>query len=86
MADAAFADGWYRTPPIKGLQAFSRVRPTLSALKLKMVHELTAYNGTIYISDAETQMNHTMHSGDLGCGLLLTRQKPRTRRKKVSRA
>jgi homoserine O-acetyltransferase len=24
-ADAAFADGWYRTPPIKGLQAFSRV-------------------------------------------------------------
>jgi homoserine O-acetyltransferase len=25
MADAAFADGWYRTPPIKGLQAFSRV-------------------------------------------------------------
>jgi homoserine O-acetyltransferase len=25
LADAAFADGWYRTPPIKGLQAFSRV-------------------------------------------------------------
>jgi homoserine O-acetyltransferase len=25
IADAAFADGWYRTPPIKGLQAFSRV-------------------------------------------------------------
>jgi homoserine O-acetyltransferase len=25
MADAAFADGWYRTPPIKGLRAFSRV-------------------------------------------------------------
>jgi homoserine O-acetyltransferase len=24
-ADAAFADGWYQTPPIKGLQAFSRV-------------------------------------------------------------
>jgi homoserine O-acetyltransferase/O-succinyltransferase len=24
-ADAAFADGWYRTPPIKGLRAFSRV-------------------------------------------------------------
>jgi homoserine O-acetyltransferase len=24
-ADAAFADGWYRRPPIKGLQAFSRV-------------------------------------------------------------
>jgi homoserine O-acetyltransferase/O-succinyltransferase len=25
MADAAFADGWYDKPPIKGLQAFSRV-------------------------------------------------------------
>jgi homoserine O-acetyltransferase/O-succinyltransferase len=25
MADAAFEDGWYRTPPIKGLRAFSRV-------------------------------------------------------------
>jgi len=24
-ADAAFAAGWYRAPPIKGLQAFSRV-------------------------------------------------------------
>ncbi|OLE79937.1 MAG: hypothetical protein AUF76_15545 [Acidobacteria bacterium 13_1_20CM_2_65_9] len=25
MADAAFADGWYDTPPVKGLIAFSRV-------------------------------------------------------------
>ena len=25
IADAAFADGWYQTPPIKGLLAFSRV-------------------------------------------------------------
>jgi homoserine O-acetyltransferase len=25
LADAAFADGWYETPPIKGLRAFSRV-------------------------------------------------------------
>lgn len=25
MADAAFADGWYETPPVKGLRAFSRV-------------------------------------------------------------
>jgi homoserine O-acetyltransferase len=25
VADAAFADGWYQTPPIKGLRAFSRV-------------------------------------------------------------
>lgn len=25
MADAAFADGWYQTPPVKGLRAFSRV-------------------------------------------------------------
>jgi len=25
VADAAFADGWYDTPPIKGLRAFSRV-------------------------------------------------------------
>jgi len=24
-ADAAFADGWYATPPVKGLRAFSRV-------------------------------------------------------------
>jgi homoserine O-acetyltransferase/O-succinyltransferase len=24
-ADAAFADGWYQTPPVKGLRAFSRV-------------------------------------------------------------
>ena len=25
LADAAFADGWYQSPPIKGLRAFSRV-------------------------------------------------------------
>ena len=25
LADAAFADGWYETPPVKGLRAFSRV-------------------------------------------------------------
>ena len=25
QADAAFADGWYDTPPVKGLRAFSRV-------------------------------------------------------------
>ncbi|MBV8356430.1 MAG: alpha/beta fold hydrolase [Deltaproteobacteria bacterium] len=25
MADAAFAEGWYQTPPVKGLRAFSRV-------------------------------------------------------------
>ncbi len=25
QADAAFAEGWYQSPPIKGLQAFSRV-------------------------------------------------------------
>jgi len=25
LADGAFADGWYQTPPIKGLRAFSRV-------------------------------------------------------------
>jgi homoserine O-acetyltransferase len=25
MADRAFADGWYNTPPVKGLRAFSRV-------------------------------------------------------------
>lgn len=25
VADAAFADGWYHTPPVKGLRAFSRV-------------------------------------------------------------
>ena len=25
LADAAFADGWYESPPIKGLRAFSRV-------------------------------------------------------------
>jgi len=25
VADAAFAEGWYQTPPVKGLQAFSRV-------------------------------------------------------------
>ncbi len=25
LADAAFADGWYQTPPLKGLRAFSRV-------------------------------------------------------------
>jgi homoserine O-acetyltransferase len=25
LADAAFADGWYQTPPVKGLRAFSRV-------------------------------------------------------------
>jgi homoserine O-acetyltransferase len=25
MADAAFADGWYETPPVKGLRAFGRV-------------------------------------------------------------
>jgi homoserine O-acetyltransferase/O-succinyltransferase len=25
LADAAFDDGWYQTPPIKGLRAFSRV-------------------------------------------------------------
>lgn len=25
LADAAFAEGWYETPPIKGLRAFSRV-------------------------------------------------------------
>ncbi len=25
LADAAFADGWYETPPVKGLLAFSRV-------------------------------------------------------------
>lgn len=25
LADAAFADGWYETPPVKGLVAFSRV-------------------------------------------------------------
>ena len=25
VADATFADGWYHTPPIKGLRAFSRV-------------------------------------------------------------
>src|SRR5262245_38649036 len=25
LADAAFAEGWYATPPIKGLRAFSRV-------------------------------------------------------------
>jgi homoserine O-acetyltransferase len=25
MADTAFADGWYNTPPVKGLRAFSRV-------------------------------------------------------------
>jgi homoserine O-acetyltransferase len=25
VADAAFADGWYLTPPVKGLRAFSRV-------------------------------------------------------------
>jgi hypothetical protein len=24
-ADAAFADGWYQTPPVKGVRAFSRV-------------------------------------------------------------
>lgn len=25
VADAAFADGWYQTPPVKGLRAFARV-------------------------------------------------------------
>jgi homoserine O-acetyltransferase/O-succinyltransferase len=25
LADAAFAEGWYETPPVKGLRAFSRV-------------------------------------------------------------
>jgi homoserine O-acetyltransferase/O-succinyltransferase len=25
QADAAFADGWYETPPVRGLRAFSRV-------------------------------------------------------------
>lgn len=25
VADAAFAEGWYQTPPVKGLRAFSRV-------------------------------------------------------------
>jgi homoserine O-acetyltransferase len=25
IADAAFADGWYQTPPVQGLRAFSRV-------------------------------------------------------------
>lgn len=25
LADGAFADGWYQTPPVKGLRAFSRV-------------------------------------------------------------
>lgn len=25
LADAAFADGWYQSPPVKGLRAFSRV-------------------------------------------------------------
>jgi homoserine O-acetyltransferase/O-succinyltransferase len=25
LADAAFADGWYQTPPVRGLRAFSRV-------------------------------------------------------------
>jgi homoserine O-acetyltransferase len=25
VADVAFADGWYQTPPVKGLRAFSRV-------------------------------------------------------------
>jgi homoserine O-acetyltransferase len=25
LADSAFADGWYQTPPVKGLRAFSRV-------------------------------------------------------------
>src|SRR6266542_1637428 len=25
VTDAAFAEGWYQTPPVKGLQAFSRV-------------------------------------------------------------
>ena len=25
MADAAFAEGWYQTPPVKGLRAFARV-------------------------------------------------------------
>lgn len=25
LTDAAFADGWYETPPVKGLRAFSRV-------------------------------------------------------------
>ncbi len=25
IADAAFAEGWYQTPPVKGLRAFSRV-------------------------------------------------------------
>src|ERR1019366_5642757 len=25
LADAAFADGWYQAPPVRGLRAFSRV-------------------------------------------------------------
>jgi hypothetical protein len=60
--------------------------PDPSVLKLKIVHELTAYNGTIYVSDAETQINHTMHSGDLGCGLPFTVKSRGRAAKKVSRA
>ena len=53
--------------------------------KLKIVHELTAYNGAIYISDVGSQINHTTHSGYLGSELLSTR-KSHGRAAKKSRA
>src|SRR5580704_6155291 len=53
--------------------------------KLKVVHEFTAYNGAIYISDVGSQINHITHSGYLGSSCFLPAKATDTPQKSLAR-